>query len=123
MRNIKIIFPELGLGSLYQAQVYIRNKETDWSINTKTYNKELEICLKENQAYYLYARSYLGIIELFFYVDCKRNKYYFTFQISSDSQHDCGKFCPAYGERYFPGQPVCPYRHRLYHGVRHPADD
>lgn len=80
MRNIKIIFPELGLGSLYQAQVYIRNKETDWSINTKTYNKELEICLKKNQAYYLYARSYLGIIELFFYVDCKRNKYYFTFQ-------------------------------------------
>ena len=32
MRNIKIIFPELGLGSLYQAQVYIRNKETDWSM-------------------------------------------------------------------------------------------
>ena len=79
MRNIKIIFPELGLGSNYQAQVYLMNKETDWSITTKTYNKELDLCLKENQAYYLYAKSYFGIIELFFYIDCKRDKYYFKF--------------------------------------------
>lgn len=79
MRNIKIIFPELGLGSSYQAKVFMKEKETEWSIETKTYNKEIDICLKDNTVYYLYAISYLGIIELYFYVDCKRDKYYFQF--------------------------------------------
>ena len=78
MKKIKLIFNDLGYYNINQAHIIIcsNNKPI---FTGETYSKEVCLCLEEEHAYTLIATSKNRILRLVFYVDKKRDTYYFYF--------------------------------------------
>ncbi|MBQ2639400.1 MAG: hypothetical protein IJF92_01355 [Bacilli bacterium] len=82
MKKIKLIFTGLGYNNRFQAYTKIYNSNNKLIYEGKTYNGELELCLKKNNCYRLEAISKDEIIDIWFYVNKTRKCYLFKFRRS-----------------------------------------
>ena len=76
--NILLRFYGLGIKDIMQANIKIMN-DCDVAFDGVTYNGQVAVCLKPCCVYTLYAYSYGEEININFYVDNKRDCYYFYF--------------------------------------------
>ena len=76
--NILLRFYGLGIKDIMHANIKIMN-DCDVAFDGVTYNGQVAVCLKPCCVYTLYAYSYGEEINIYFYVDNKRDCYYFYF--------------------------------------------
>ena len=78
---MKVLLRFKGLGILDEAQALIKiwNCDTNYYYEGFTYNGELSLELVSDKKYHLRAIYCRNIIDLFFYVEKKREKYVFYF--------------------------------------------
>ena len=79
MKKITLNFYGLGYGCCLQALVKIYDQYGKLVFNGKTYNGKIEVCLKSNNAYRVFAQSCGNFINTAFYVSNNYSNYSFYF--------------------------------------------
>lgn len=80
MKKINLIFYGLGFKNFFQANIRVFDQCNNIVFSGTTYNGKLELCLRKNMAYRLYAESCGEFINTAFYVkdDYCNYKFYFS---------------------------------------------
>lgn len=86
MKKIIIRFLGLGYNEFYQANIKIYDLDNNLIYKGTTYNGKTKLCLKENHAYKLIAKSLNETIHTCFYVS-NINEYLFIFNWAKYNQN------------------------------------
>ena len=76
MKEVLLVFFNLGYKNNYQAKVYIYDKKQNLIESGLTYNSKYKTCLKKNNIYFVKALFYNEILYTCFYVN---NNYQYCF--------------------------------------------